>query len=47
MGHAGAIISQGRGTAKAKIEALNRAGVPVADSPSQIPVLLKEKLKDL
>jgi succinyl-CoA synthetase alpha subunit len=44
MGHAGAIISQGRGTAKAKIEALNKAGVPVAEIPSQIPVLLKEKL---
>ncbi len=43
MGHAGAIISQGRGTAKAKIEALNKAGIPVADCPSQIPLLLKEK----
>jgi len=45
MGHAGAIISQGRGTAKAKIEALNKANIPVADCPSQIPKLLKEKLK--
>jgi succinyl-CoA synthetase alpha subunit len=44
MGHAGAIISQGRGTAKAKIEALNKAGIPVADCPSQIPKLLKNKL---
>lgn len=44
MGHAGAIISQGRGTAKAKIEALNKANIPVADCPSQIPKLLKEKL---
>ena len=31
-------------TAKAKIESLNKAGVPVADCPSQIPKLLKEKL---
>ncbi|MEI6438465.1 MAG: succinate--CoA ligase subunit alpha [Candidatus Omnitrophota bacterium] len=44
MGHAGAIISQGRGTAKAKIEALNAANIPVAECPSQIPQLLKEKL---
>ncbi|MBF0593371.1 MAG: succinate--CoA ligase subunit alpha [Candidatus Omnitrophica bacterium] len=43
MGHAGAIISQGRGTASAKIEALNKAGIPVADCPSQIPKLITEK----
>jgi succinyl-CoA synthetase alpha subunit len=43
MGHAGAIISQGRGTARAKIEALNKANIPVADCPSQIPVLLRER----
>ncbi len=44
MGHAGAIISGGSGTAKDKIEALNKAGIPVADSPTQIPQLIKQKM---
>lgn len=45
MGHAGAIISSGSGTAEEKIKAFNEAGVPVAKEPSQIPGLLKEILK--
>ena len=44
MGHAGASVSGGRGTAGAKVEALKSAGVPVADRPDQIPGLLAEKL---
>jgi len=44
MGHAGAIIAGGKGTAESKIEALTSAGVPVADIPSQLPDLLKERL---
>lgn len=44
MGHAGAIISQGRGTAKAKVDALHKAGILVADCPSQIAQLLRQKL---
>ena len=44
MGHAGAIISGGKGTAEAKVKAFREAGVPVADRPDQIPQLLAEKL---
>jgi succinyl-CoA synthetase alpha subunit len=42
MGHAGAIISGGAGTAESKRQALEAAGIRVADSPSQIPQLLRE-----
>ncbi len=41
MGHAGAIIEGGEGTALEKIEALLAAGAKVADNPEQIPDLLK------
>jgi succinyl-CoA synthetase alpha subunit len=42
MGHAGAIISGGAGTAESKRAALEQAGVRVADSPSHIPRLLRD-----
>ena len=42
MGHAGAIISGGAGTAESKRTALEAAGIRVADSPSQIPQLLRD-----
>ena len=42
MGHAGAIISSGSGTAEEKIAAFEAAGVPVARVPRDLPVLLKE-----
>ncbi|GAB4323882.1 MAG: succinate--CoA ligase subunit alpha [Candidatus Sumerlaeia bacterium] len=45
MGHAGAIISGGEGTAQSKIAALEACGVPVADRPDAIAELLKSRLK--
>ena len=45
MGHAGAIISGASGTAEAKVAAFERAGVPVAETPDGIPVLLRERLQ--
>ena len=42
MGHAGAIISGGAGTAESKRAALEDAGIRVADSPSHIPQLLRD-----
>jgi succinyl-CoA synthetase alpha subunit len=42
MGHAGAIISGGSGTAAGKVSALEAAGIRVADSPTEIPRLLRE-----
>ena len=45
MGHAGAIISGGKGTAKAKIEALTAAKVPIADTTSDVGKLVANILK--
>jgi len=44
MGHAGAIISSGSGTAEEKINAFDAAGIPVATEPGEIPLLVKRKL---
>jgi len=44
MGHAGAIISSGSGTAEEKIIAFESVGVPVARTPGEIPELLKKLL---
>ena len=45
MGHAGAIISGGTGTAAEKMAAFEAAGVPVARIPSEIPGLITELLQ--
>ncbi len=44
MGHAGAIISGGTGSAAEKIAALGRAGVQVANRPSEVPALVQAAL---
>jgi len=45
MGHAGAIISGGRGTAPAKMEAMRSAGIRVAASPAALGSTMLEALK--
>ncbi len=45
MGHAGAIITAGKGTVADKVEALTKAGALVADRPSMIGALLDQALK--
>ena len=45
MGHAGAIISGGKGSVDGKIKALNAVGAQVADRPRMVGALLKEALK--
>ena len=45
MGHAGAIISGGKGSAKDKIETMKSAGITISKSPADIGKTLFEKLK--
>ncbi len=45
MGHAGAIISGGSGTASSKMDAMKSAGIMVADSPAALGSTMVERLK--
>jgi len=43
--HASNIVERGRGSAKSKMEAITKAGGFVAETPTDIPLILKEKIK--
>ncbi|HQF42199.1 MAG TPA: hypothetical protein PK073_04730, partial [Ignavibacteriaceae bacterium] len=47
MGHAGAIISGGKGTAAEKMAALKRAGINVVESPAEIGVTMLKAIEKL
>lgn len=47
MGHAGAIVSGGKGTADAKMEALRAAGVHVGNNPTEASELMVEVVRNL
>ncbi len=46
MGHAGAIISGGKGTAVEKMKAMKKAGIHVVESPAEIGITMKKALEE-
>jgi len=46
MGHAGAIVSGGKGTAAGKIAALKSAGIAIADTPATMADTLIKRMED-
>ncbi len=47
FGHAGAIVRAGSGAAEGKIQALKEAGVAIAETPAEIPGLLRRRLSQV
>jgi succinyl-CoA synthetase alpha subunit len=47
MGHAGAIISEGKGTAAEKIEILKKSGVIICESPAEIGLTMKKVIEQM
>ena len=47
MGHAGAIVSGGKGTASEKIKVLSEAGVTICESPAEIGAIMKKVIEGL
>jgi succinyl-CoA synthetase alpha subunit len=45
LGHAGAIVSRGKGSFSSKVAALKKAGVRIAKTPEEIPLLLMKAMK--
>lgn len=45
MGHAGAIVSQGKGTFQSKVDAFSKSGIPIAKYPREVKDLALELLK--
>lgn len=46
MGHAGAIVMGTYGSAESKVEMFNRANIPVAKRPAEVPILLASKMDE-
>ena len=45
MGHAGAIVMGTYGSAESKVSMFNKANIPVAKRPAEVPVLLAGKME--
>ena len=45
MGHAGAIVMGNYGSAESKVSMFNKANIPVAKRPAEVPVLLAGKME--